>query len=109
MCIRDSYCWVYAAAGSLVERQDQVQSLAFPLSLPIVFGYIMAITTVASGNASLLFKVLSYLPPTAPFAMPVMVCLLYTSVESRAGVGRGRVGRDGRGLGRSRRRPPPAG
>jgi ABC-2 type transport system permease protein len=69
------YCWVYAAAGSLVERQDQVQSLAFPLSLPIVFGYIMAITTVASGNASLLFKVLSYLPPTAPFAMPVMVGL----------------------------------
>ena len=35
----------------------------------------MAITTVASGNASLLFKVLSYLPPTAPFAMPVMVGL----------------------------------
>ncbi len=69
------YCWVYAAAGSLVERQDQVQSLAFPLSLPIVFGYIMAITTVASGNASLLFKVLSYLPPTAPFAMPVLVGL----------------------------------
>ena len=69
------YCWVYAAAGSLVERQDHVQSLAFPLTHPIVFGYIMAITTVASGNASLLFKVLSYLPPTAPFAMPVMVGL----------------------------------
>ena len=67
------YCWVYAAAGSTVERQDQVQSLAFPLSLPIIFGYIMAITTVSTGNASELFKVLAYLPPTAPFAMPVLV------------------------------------
>jgi ABC-2 type transport system permease protein len=67
------YCWVYAAAGSTVERQDQVQSLAFPLSLPIVFGYIMAITTVPQGSASGLFKVLAYVPPTAPFAMPVLV------------------------------------
>ncbi len=68
------YCWVYAAAGSLAERQDQVQSLAFPLSLPIIFGYIMAITAV-SGNPSYFFKVLAYLPPTAPFAMPVLVGL----------------------------------
>ena len=67
------YCWVYAAAGSLVERQDQVQSLAFPLSLPIVFGYIMALTAAGSGSASEFFKVLAYLPPTAPFAMPVLV------------------------------------
>ena len=68
------YCWVYAAAGSLAERQDQVQSLAFPLSLPIIFGYIMALTA-AGGNPSYFFKVLAYLPPTAPFAMPVLVGL----------------------------------
>src|ERR1019366_3548970 len=69
------YCWVYAAAGSMAERQDQVQSLAFPLSLPIVFGYIMALTAAGSGSASAFFKVLAYLPPTAPFAMPVLVGL----------------------------------
>ena len=69
------YCWVYAAAGSLAERQDQVQTLAFPLSIPIVFGYIMALTTAGSGSPSLFFKVLAYLPPTAPFAMPVLVGL----------------------------------
>jgi ABC-2 type transport system permease protein len=67
------YCWVYAAAGSLAERQDQVQSLALPLSLPIIFGYVMALTAAGSGNASSFFKVLAYLPPTAPFAMPVLV------------------------------------
>jgi len=69
------YCWVYAAAGSTAERQDQVQTLAFPLSLPILFGYITALTTASSGNPSLLFRVLAYLPPTAPFAMPVLVGL----------------------------------
>jgi ABC-2 type transport system permease protein len=69
------YCWVYAAAGSMAERQDQVQTLALPLSLPILVGYITALTVASSGNPSLFFKVLAYLPPTAPFAMPVLVGL----------------------------------
>jgi len=67
------YCWVYAAAGSMVERQDQVQSMVLPLSLPMIFGYIMALTGASSGSPSALLKVLAYLPPTAPFAMPVLV------------------------------------
>lgn len=69
------YCWVYAAAGSMAERQDQVQSLAIPLSLPSIFGYIIALATVSSGSPSTFFDVLAYLPPTAPFAMPVLVGL----------------------------------
>ena len=69
------YCWVYAAAGSLAERQSQLQSLSFPLSLPMIVGYVLSITAAASGNASGFFKVLAYLPPTAPFAMPVLVGL----------------------------------
>jgi ABC-2 type transport system permease protein len=67
------YSWLYAAAGSLGERQDQVQSLALPLSAPLIFGYIVSLTGVSSGSASLLVKVLAYLPPTAPFAMPTLV------------------------------------
>jgi ABC-2 type transport system permease protein len=67
------YSWVYAAAGSMVERQDQVQSLALPLSAPLIFGYIVSLIGVSSGSASLLIKVLAFLPPTAPFAMPTLV------------------------------------
>ncbi|MHB8335142.1 MAG: ABC transporter permease [Acidimicrobiales bacterium] len=67
------YCWVYAAAGSMIERQDQVQSLVLPLSLPMIFGYIMALTGASSGSPSTLLKVLAFLPPTAPFTMPVLV------------------------------------
>jgi ABC-2 type transport system permease protein len=59
----------------LAERQDQVQTLVLPLSLPIVLGYVLALTTAGTGSASLFFEVLAYLPPTAPFAMPVLVGL----------------------------------
>jgi ABC-2 type transport system permease protein len=67
------YSWAYAAAGSLAERQDQVQSLALPLSVPLIFGYIVSLIGVSSGAPSLLVKVLAYVPPTAPFAMPALV------------------------------------
>jgi ABC-2 type transport system permease protein len=69
------YCWVYAAAGSMAERQDQVQTLALPLSLPMIVGYVIALTAASSGSASTFVEALAYFPPTAPFAMPVLVGL----------------------------------
>ncbi|MDA8295588.1 MAG: ABC transporter permease [Actinomycetota bacterium] len=69
------YAWVYAAAGSMAERRDQVQAIALPLSVPIAIGYVVGIIAQASANASLVTKVLAYLPPTAPFAMPALVGL----------------------------------
>ena len=69
------YSWVYAAAGAMASRQDQVQSLAFPLGLPVIVGYILALTAATSGNASLLVHILAYVPLTAPLAMPVLVGL----------------------------------
>ena len=69
------YCWVYAAGGSLADRQDQIQTLAFPLQLPILFGYIVSLTSLGAGQPSELIKVLAYVPFTAPFAMPVLVGL----------------------------------
>ena len=69
------YCWVYAAVGSLAERQDQLQSLGFPLAIPLIVGYVASLTAAASGSVSIFVRVLAYLPPTAPFAMPVLVGL----------------------------------
>lgn len=69
------YSWLYAAAGSLAERQDQVQSLALPLSLPLLVGYIAALSAAGSAGPSLLVRVLAFVPPTAPFAMPTLVGL----------------------------------
>ena len=67
------YSWVYAAVGSLAERQDQLQSLALPVAAPMIVGYVTALTVAGSGNASTFVEVLAYLPPTAPFAMPMLV------------------------------------
>ena len=69
------YSWGYAAAGSTADRQEQAQSLLLPLGLPVIFGYVMATFAITSGHPSVLFHVLAYLPPTAPFAMPVLVSL----------------------------------
>lgn len=67
------YSWVYAAAGSMVERQDQVQSLALPLSIPLIIGYVVALISASAAHPSMLVEVLAFLPPTAPFAMPTLV------------------------------------
>lgn len=67
------YSWVFAAAGSMAERQDQAQSMSLPLSVPIIFGYVVGLANSGPGPASLFVKVLAYLPPTAPFAMPLLV------------------------------------
>ena len=70
------YCWLYAAAGSMAERQDQVQSLAIPLALPMIASYILCVSAVsAGGGAPGFIKVLAYIPPTAPFAMTALVGL----------------------------------
>ncbi len=69
------YCWLFAAAGSTASRQDQVQTLVLPLSIPMVIGYIFSVTVAVSGHASLLFKIIAYIPFTAPFSMPVLVSL----------------------------------
>ncbi|HXZ83790.1 MAG TPA: ABC transporter permease [Acidimicrobiales bacterium] len=69
------YCWLFAAIGSLVERQEQVQSVAFPVQLPLLFGYIISFTALGASSPSLLNQVLAYLPPTAPFVMPVLFAL----------------------------------
>ena len=47
--------------------------MALPLSAPLIFGYIVSLIGASSGSASLLLKVLAYLPPTAPFAMPTLI------------------------------------
>ena len=69
------YCWVYAAAGSLATRQEHVQTLSFPLQLPLLLGYISSLTAITSSHVSTFVRVLAYLPTTAPFAMPVLVAL----------------------------------
>lgn len=62
------YALLYAAAGSLVSRQEDVQQLALPLSLISMASYIVAVAGVADLGSNVMI-VLSYVPFSSPFVM----------------------------------------
>jgi len=66
------YCTAYAAAGSLVSRQSDVNSVIFPVQIPLILAYALSYTVIYSNGANTFYHVLGFLPPTAPVAMPVL-------------------------------------
>jgi ABC-2 type transport system permease protein len=66
------YCTAYAAAGSLVSRQSDVNSTVLPVQLPLIVAYALSFTVIYANGASKFYHVLGFLPPTSPIAMPVL-------------------------------------
>jgi ABC-2 type transport system permease protein len=62
------YALVYAAAGSLVSKAEDLQVLALPLSLIAIAGYLQAVTAL-SGGVSTLTRISSLVPFWSPFIM----------------------------------------
>ena len=62
------YALIYAAAGSLVSRAEDLQVLALPLSIIAIGGYIQAVMAL-SGGISTFIRISSYVPFWAPFVM----------------------------------------
>jgi ABC-2 type transport system permease protein len=62
------YSLIYAAAGSLVSRAEDLQVLALPLSLIAIVGYLMAVLAL-SGGLTPLMRVASFVPFWSPFVM----------------------------------------
>jgi ABC-2 type transport system permease protein len=62
------YALIYAAAGSLVSRAEDLQVLALPLSLIAIAGYLQAVMAL-SGGISPLVRLSSYVPFWSPFVM----------------------------------------
>jgi ABC-2 type transport system permease protein len=62
------YSLIYAAAGSLVSRAEDLQVLALPLSLIAIAGYLMAVLAL-SGGLTPLMRVASFVPFWSPFVM----------------------------------------
>jgi ABC-2 type transport system permease protein len=62
------YALLYAAAGSLVSRQEDVQQLALPLSLVSMASYIAAAIGLSSIGSPVVI-VLSFIPFSSPFVM----------------------------------------
>ena len=66
------YSVLYATAGSLVSRQEEAQSIQFPISAVLLVAYVLSMQATQSpdGTAAL---VGSFLPPTAPMVMIVRI------------------------------------
>ena len=62
------YAALYAGAGSLLSREEDLQTVALPLSIPAVAGYFPAVLAL-SGSTSWLIRVASYVPLWSPFVM----------------------------------------
>lgn len=74
------YGTLFAVVGSLVSRQEDAQQALLPVFVPIIVGYILALQAVASPE-SIVAKIASVVPFTAPFALPV------TTAQGSVGIG----------------------
>ena len=66
------YAVLYATAGSLVSRQEEAQSIQFPITAVLIVAYFLAIEAAQSPD-SVAALVGSLLPPTAPMVMIVRI------------------------------------
>ncbi|HSD48921.1 MAG TPA: ABC transporter permease [Actinomycetota bacterium] len=66
------YSVLYATAGSLVSRQEEAQSIQFPISAVLIVAYILSMEAARSPD-SLTAVVGSLFPPTAPMVMIVRI------------------------------------
>lgn len=62
------YAALYAGAGSLLSREEDLQTVALPLSIPAVAGYFPAVLAL-SGSSSAFIRFASYVPLWSPFVM----------------------------------------
>jgi len=62
------YALIYAAVGSLVSRPEELQTIALPLSIIAITGYLQAALTLTGGTPGFI-KFASYVPFWSPFVM----------------------------------------
>jgi len=68
------YASVFAAAGSLVSRMEELQNVIVPINLTILVSFIISIGSLQDPNSTLAV-VASILPVSAALAMPVRIVL----------------------------------
>ncbi len=67
------YSALFAAVGSAVDNETETQQFMFPITLPLLFTYIMAFSFIVNNPGSSLSFWLSMIPFTSPIAMMVRV------------------------------------
>jgi ABC-2 type transport system permease protein len=67
------YTTLFALLGSLISRQEDQAQVVFPVFVPLMGGYLVGQTAVFGNAESLLVKILTWFPLTAPMLLPVRV------------------------------------
>jgi ABC-2 type transport system permease protein len=67
------YSSMFAVAGAIVSRQEELQNTATPLNLLMIASFFVAFSTSIGGADSTLAKVSTFLPPVAPLIMPTRI------------------------------------
>jgi ABC-2 type transport system permease protein len=67
------YALLFAAAGALVSRQEDVAGVTTPLAMLIIIPYVIGISVLPGNPHSTLLAVLSVIPLTAPLIMPMLI------------------------------------
>lgn len=68
------YATLYAAAGSLVSRPEELQTVTTPITLLVVIPFLAAFQ-IADNPTGILVTVLSLVPFSAPILMPILISL----------------------------------
>jgi len=74
----------YAAAGSLVSRQEDVNSAATPVTMVITIGYVLAQVTLADPGGTVA-SIASWIPPFSAMLMPLRIAAGTTSTAQIIG------------------------
>jgi len=66
------YALLFAAAASLVPRQEELQNVTTPLTLMVVGSFLLVFPTINSPDSTVL-ALLSYVPPISVLTMPLRI------------------------------------
>ncbi len=64
------YAVAYAAAGSLVSRQEEAANVSLPVTIALMASYLIAFTAVLEDANGLVPRVATFVPLTAPIVIP---------------------------------------
>lgn len=64
------YNFLYAAVGATVNRPEEATSASFPIMVPMMAGYFVGLIYIPGNPDSMVARVLSIFPLTAPLTMP---------------------------------------
>jgi ABC-2 type transport system permease protein len=71
------YAFGFAAAGAMVARQEELQSVTMPFTAVLVVGLLLVYGAIASPDSGWI-RLLSFLPPLTPVLMPARMILGHT-------------------------------